>query len=108
MNSADIKAAEASTLCQTYARYPLAVSRGEGTRLFSPEGQVYTDLLAGIAVCSLGHAHPELVRTIAAQAQKLIHVSNLFYQEEQVVLARKLLATTHLDRVFLQFRGGSQ
>jgi len=100
MNSDDIKEGEAAALCRTYARYPLAVSRAEGTRLISPEGRVYTDLLAGIAVCNLGHSHPELVAVIRAQAGKLIHVSNLFYQQEQVELARRLLATSHLERVF--------
>jgi acetylornithine/N-succinyldiaminopimelate aminotransferase len=100
MNSEDIKQGEASALCRTYARYPLAVSRGEGTRLFTPEGRAYTDLLAGIAVCNLGHSHPELVEVICAQSKKLIHVSNLFYQEEQVSLARRLLGTSHLERVF--------
>lgn len=100
MNSEDIKQGEASALCRTYARYPLAVSRGEGTRLFTPEGRAYIDLLAGIAVCNLGHSHPELVEVICAQSKKLIHVSNLFYQEEQVSLARRLLGTSHLERVF--------
>ncbi|ACU90947.1 aspartate aminotransferase family protein [Desulfomicrobium baculatum] len=100
MNSEDIKQGEASALCRTYARYPLAVSRAEGTRLFTPEGRVYTDLLAGIAVCNLGHSHPELVEVICAQAKKLVHVSNLFYQEEQVALATRLLGTSHLKRVF--------
>ncbi|SFL52549.1 acetylornithine aminotransferase [Desulfomicrobium norvegicum] len=100
MNSEDIKQGEASALCRTYARYPLAVSRAEGTKLYTPEGRVYTDLLAGIAVCNLGHSHPELVEVICAQAGKLIHVSNLFYQEEQVALAKRLLGTSHLERVF--------
>jgi len=100
MNSEEIKSNEAARLCHTYARYPLAVTRAEGTKLYSPEGKVYTDLLAGIAVCNLGHSHPEIVETIREQAAKLIHVSNLFYQEEQVVLAEKLLATCHLERAF--------
>ena len=100
MNSEEIQKGEAAALCRTYARYPLAVNRGLGTKLFSPEGRIYTDLLAGIAVCNLGHSHPELVDVIRAQAAKLIHVSNLFFQEEQVDLAKKLLGTCHLDRVF--------
>lgn len=100
MNSEEIQKCDAAALCRTYARYPLAVNRGQGTRLFSPEGKVYTDLLAGIAVCNLGHSHPELVDVICAQAKKLIHVSNLFYQEEQVELAKKLIGTCHLERVF--------
>jgi len=100
MNSEDIKHGEEKALCRTYARYPLAVSRGQGTKLITPEGRVYTDLLAGIAVCNLGHSHPELVEVICNQAAKLIHVSNLFYQEEQVSLAMRLLGTSHLERVF--------
>lgn len=100
MNSEDIKQGEASALCRTYARYPLAISRAEGTKLFTPEGRAYTDLLAGIAVCNLGHSHPELVGVICDQAKKLVHVSNLFYQEEQVALAARLLGTSHLKRVF--------
>lgn len=100
MQTEEIKTSEAAMLCGTYARYPLAVSRACGTTLISPEGREYMDLLAGIAVCSLGHSHPELVETICTQATKLIHVSNLFYQEEQVLLARRLLGTTHLQRVF--------
>ena len=100
MNSEEIKKCDAAAICRTYARYPLAVNRGEGSRLFSPEGKAYTDLLAGIAVCNLGHSHPELADVICAQSRKLIHVSNLFYQEEQVQLAERLLGTCHLGRVF--------
>lgn len=100
MNTEDIKKAEAAHLCRTYGRYPLAVSKAQGVKLYTPEGREYMDLLAGIAVCNLGHCHPELAEVMATQSQKLVHVSNLFYQEEQVNLAKKLLATTHLDRVF--------
>lgn len=100
MHSTEMKEQTAALFCPTYARYPLAISRGAGTKLYTPEGREYTDLLAGIAVCGLGHAHPELVETITAQAKKLIHVSNLFYQEEQVVLAQKLVDSCHLQRVF--------
>lgn len=100
MTSEEIKAAEARLLCPTYARYPIAIKQAAGCRLITPEGRTYTDLLSGIAVCSLGHSHPEVVAVIRAQAEKLIHVSNLFYQEEQVVLAEQLLATSHLERVF--------
>lgn len=100
MDTSEIKNKTASSLCQTYARYPLAISHGDGCTLYTPEGRAYTDLLAGIAVCTLGHSHPELADTICAQARKLTHVSNLFYQEEQVQLAERLLATSPLHRVF--------
>ena len=71
-----------------------------GTRLTDFEGKEYIDLLAGISVCNLGHSHPDIVDVMRSQAEKLVHVSNLFYQEEQVVLAEKLLPLTGMDRVF--------
>ncbi len=95
-----IKAREEKLLCRTYGRYPVAVIRGKGSRLWDEKGKEYVDLLAGIAVTALGHANEELAEVIAAHARKLIHVSNLFYQEEQLDFAEKLLATCHLDKVF--------
>ena len=92
---------EESLLCRGYARYPIAISHGKGCRLWDVDGKEYIDLLAGIAVTSLGHANEELAATIAAQAGKLLHVSNLFYQEEQLDLAERLLGTApHAGKVF--------
>lgn len=96
----DIQEKERKLLFSTYSRYPIAISKGEGTRLFDLQGKEYIDLLAGISVCNLGHSHPELVQVIQKQANKLIHVSNLFYQEEQLDLAEKLLSTCALQKVF--------
>ena len=90
----------AKYLCSTYARYPLAVKSAKGCSLFDFEGREYLDLLSGISVCNLGHSHPEVVSAIISQTEKLIHVSNLFYQEEQVALAEKLSSTCSLDKVF--------
>jgi acetylornithine/N-succinyldiaminopimelate aminotransferase len=87
-------------LCSTYARYPLAVKSARGCSLYDFAGRKYLDLLSGISVCNLGHSHPEVVSAITSQAQKLIHVSNLFYQEEQVALAEKLISTCSLNKVF--------
>jgi len=95
-----LKERESKVLMHTYGRYPLAVSRGAGSKLYDLEGREYTDLLAGIAVCALGHANAEIAAVMGEQAKKLVHVSNLFYQEEQVRLAEKLLATNGLDRIF--------
>ncbi len=95
-----IKSEEEKLLMKTYARYPLAIARGRGSRLWDCDGKEYVDLLAGIAVTGLGHCNEELAETMAAQARKLIHVSNLFYQEEQLTLARRLLATAHFGKVF--------
>jgi acetylornithine aminotransferase len=69
-------------------------------RLTDIDGREYIDLLGGIAVANLGHCNEELAQLVERQARKLIHVSNLFYQEEQLELAERLLATNHLDKVF--------
>jgi acetylornithine/N-succinyldiaminopimelate aminotransferase len=97
---ASLQDREHRVLCHTYGRYPLAVARASGCRLYDPQGQEYVDLLSGIAVCNLGHSHPELLAVMHEQAQRLLHVSNLFYQEEQLVLAEKLLATCACEKVF--------
>lgn len=95
-----IRAEEERLLCRSYSRYPLAIVRGEGARLWDADGREYVDLLAGIAVTGLGHCNPEVNAALEAQARKLWHVSNLFYQEEQLELARRLLSTTHHGNAF--------
>lgn len=95
-----LRAREESLLCRTYGRYPVSVARGRGSRLWDIDGREYVDLLAGIAVTSLGHCNEELAAVAADQARKLVHVSNLFYQEEQLDLAEKLLSTCHCAKVF--------
>lgn len=95
-----IKEEESELLCKSYSRYPLAIVRGKGSKLWDQDGKEYIDLLAGIAVVGLGHCNPELCRRMDSQAEKLWHVSNLFYQEEQLDLARLLLSTTHHDKAF--------
>jgi acetylornithine/N-succinyldiaminopimelate aminotransferase len=74
----------------TYKRWPVEFSRGEGCRLFDDGGRAYIDLVAGIAVMSVGHSHPRVVQAIARQAQELIHVSNLYDSVPQQRLARRL------------------
>ena len=95
-----IKEREEALLCRTYGRYPLAIAKGKDSRLWDCDGKEYVDLLAGLAVTALGHCNEELAQAMERQARKLIHVSNLFYQEEQLELAQRLLATCHLDKVF--------
>lgn len=89
-----------SLLFSTYARYPLAIDRGLGSRLWDYDGKEYVDLLAGIAVTNLGHCNPEIAAVMSEQAHKLIHVSNLFYQREQLELAKRLLDTAHFGKAF--------
>jgi acetylornithine aminotransferase len=89
----------------TYPRYPLTLVKGQGCTVYDDQGNRYTDFIAGIAVCNLGHAHPELAATLAKQAATLWHVSNLFYTVPQTELARRLVAHSFADRVFFANSG---
>ncbi len=84
----------------TYNRFPIALDRGEGMYVYDENGKKYIDFLGGIAVNSLGHAHPALVSNIAEQANKLIHCSNLYWTAPMANLAEKLVNESGLDRVF--------
>jgi len=96
----DIKQECRDHIFNTYARFPVTFVKGEGCRLWDDSGKEYLDFLAGIAVCSLGHCHPELTRVIAENAHRLIHVSNLFYTYPQVELAVELTRLCFADKVF--------
>ena len=86
---------------QTYKRLPFTLSHGKGARVWDTNGKEYIDMLAGIAVNSLGHAHPALVHAIKNQAEKLIHVSNFYTTVPQARLSDRLTTLSGLDRVFL-------
>ncbi len=101
-----LKKREESLMCRTYARYPLAVKRALGSRIWDFDGKEYIDLLAGIAVTSLGHCHPEVADKIAEQCGKLVHMSNLVYHEAQLDFAERLLSTAHFDKAFFCNSGG--
>lgn len=88
-------------LMNTYARQPIAFSHGEGAWLFDAEGKRYLDGLAGIAVNTLGHAHPRFTAALKAQIDKLIHVSNIYQVREQELLADKLCSLSGMQEVFL-------
>lgn len=85
---------------KTYSRFPLAFEKGEGMYVYDENGKKYLDFVAGIAVNSLGHNHPKLVKAITEQASKLIHISNLYYTKPQCTLAKKLVENGSLDKVF--------
>lgn len=91
---------ERQYLLQNYARYPLVLKRGRGCWLYDYDGKRYLDLLSGIGVNALGHAHPRITRVLREQAGLLIHSSNLYYHEYQGRLAKKLAEISGLDRVF--------
>ncbi|MGD9227730.1 MAG: aspartate aminotransferase family protein, partial [Desulfobacterales bacterium] len=87
-------------MAATYKRFPVAFEKGSGCKLWDTQGRVYTDFVAGIAVCNLGHAHPRIQKAIALQAETLLHVSNLYYTLPQVALAAWLVENSFADRVF--------
>lgn len=92
-------------LIHTYRRFPAAMVRGEGCRLWDENGREYLDFLSGIAVCVLGHCQPEVTRAIRNQAGELVHVSNLFYTRPQIELAELLVRNSFADRVFFANSG---
>jgi acetylornithine/N-succinyldiaminopimelate aminotransferase len=83
-----------------YRRLPVVLSKGKGTRIWDLNGKKYIDFLGGISVNSLGHNHPAIVRAIRTQAGKLIHVSNIYYNEPQAKLAELLCKTSQFEKVF--------
>ena len=96
----DVVGRETRHVVQTYRRQPITLVRGQGVRLWDSEGREYLDLLSGIGVAALGHAHPGLARAISEQATTLIHTSNLFYHPLQGQLAEQLAALSGLPRAF--------
>jgi predicted acetylornithine/succinylornithine family transaminase len=100
MNNRDVTGVTDKYVAQTYARYPIALVRGKGVRVWDAEGKEYLDFLAGIAVNSLGHCHPAVVRAIQQQSRKLLHVSNLYHILPQSELAQELCYHSFADRVF--------
>jgi acetylornithine/N-succinyldiaminopimelate aminotransferase len=87
----ELQARYAAALMPNYGVPPLALAKGEGCVVWDVDGYEYLDLIAGIAVSALGHAHPALVAAVSEQAAKLAHISNLFLHEPQVLLAEKLV-----------------
>ena len=87
-------------LFPNYVQQPFVLCRGQGSRLWDMNGQCYLDMSAGIAVNTLGHAHPHLVQAVADQAARLMHVSNYFYNEPNLRLAQRLCAVCGYDRAF--------
>ena len=97
---AEIRAAFEKLVVPSYARLDLALERGDGSYVWDVDGRRYLDLAGGIAVCSLGHAHPEITAALTEQAGKVIHVSNLYYNELQARLAKRIVDLIAPGRVF--------
>ncbi|MGY6631073.1 MAG: acetylornithine/succinylornithine family transaminase [Wenzhouxiangella sp.] len=95
----------ASHLFNTYARMPVSMVRGDGAWLYDDQGRRYLDALSGIAVCSLGHAHPRLAEALCDQVRTLIHTANIVHIPQQETLATMLAEISGMDRVFMTNSG---
>ncbi|MFN3928723.1 MAG: aspartate aminotransferase family protein, partial [Thermoflexus sp.] len=100
MDSEAIVALAERVLAPTYRRPPVLFTHGEGMYVYDASGRRYLDFVAGIAVCALGHADPGVAEVIAAQARRLVHLSNLYHTEPHLRLAEALVAHSFADRVF--------
>jgi len=96
----DIKNREAAAIIQTYGRQDVLLVRGSGAHVWDSDGKEYLDFVAGIAVNNVGHCHPKVAGAVAAQAERLIHTSNLYYTENQVMLAEELKGLTGMDKAY--------
>lgn len=100
MPTEELKESAERYLMGTYARQPISIVRGRGTKVYDLEGREYVDFVGGIAVNLLGHGHPDLVLAVQKQAAQLIHTSNLYYTVPQVKLAQTLVDHSFADQVF--------
>ena len=98
--SADIIGGHEKYVIPTYARFPVALVRGKGTKVWDVDGKVYLDFLSGIAVNGLGHSHPRVVQAICEQAEKLTHISNLYFNANQADLAKALVELSFEGKAF--------
>lgn len=100
MSEKEIMASANEYIMNTYKRFPVVLVKGSGVKVWDVNGKEYLDFAAGIAVCSLGHSHPQVIAAVKKQIEKLTHVSNLYYTEPQTHLAKLLVDNSFADKVF--------
>ena len=100
MNTQELIKIEEDYFINTFTRQPIVLDHGEGVKVTDIDGNEYMDMFAGIAVNALGHNNPALVKAIQNQAEKLIHISSIYYNEPALVYAKKLIDLTSFDRIF--------
>ncbi|MBE6492451.1 MAG: acetylornithine transaminase [Methanobrevibacter sp.] len=100
MNTQELIKIEDDYFINTFTRQPIVLDHGEGVKVTDIDGNEYLDMFAGIAVNALGHNHPKLVKAIQEQAEKLIHISSIYYNEPALIYAKKLIEMTSFDRIF--------
>ena len=106
MTSNEIKALDAQHVMQTYGRFDIVIERGEGAKLYDPEGREYIDFTGGLGVNSIGYGNKKWAEAVYAQALKLQHISNLYYSAPYAKLAKELMARTGMKNVFFANSGG--
>ncbi|MGP8153743.1 MAG: acetylornithine transaminase [Smithella sp.] len=100
MTEKEIMALSDENIMNTYKRFPIVLTKGSGAKVWDINGRQYLDFAAGIAVCNLGHSHPQIIAAVSKQLEKLTHVSNLYYTEPQTLLAKLLVDNSFADKVF--------
>ena len=100
MNTQELIKIEDDYFINTFTRQPIVLDHGQGVKVTDIDGNEYIDMFAGIAVNALGHNHPKLVKAIQDQAEKLIHVSSIYYNEPALIYAKRLIDLTNFDRIF--------
>src|SRR6478752_966663 len=97
---AELLAIADQVFIKNYRQQPIVLERGKGCEVWDKAGQRYLDMTAGIAVCGLGHSHPEFTRRVQDQLSKLVHISNLYYNDQQILAAKSIVDKSFADRVF--------
>ena len=105
MNTEEVKNTIDTYVMNTYGRYDLVIDHAHGSIIYDKDGKEYIDCVAGIAVNSIGHTHKKMTENLSKQLEKLIHVSNLYYTEEQATLAKRLVEVSPHDKVFFANSG---
>ncbi len=100
MNTQELIETESDYFINTFTRQPIVLDHGEGLKVWDSDGKEYLDFFAGIAVNCLGHNNPKVVEAISKQAEKLIHISNIYYNEPAIEFAKKLVDMTCFDKIF--------
>ena len=100
MKEKEIMALADENIMNTYKRFPIVLVKGSGIKVWDVNGKEYLDFVAGIAVCNLGHSHPQVIAAVKEQLENLTHVSNLYYTEPQAQLAKLLVDNSFADKVF--------
>ncbi len=103
---ADLLAIADRTFIKNYRQQPMVLTRGRGSEVWDLEGKRYLDMTAGIAVCCLGHAHPELTARLTEQLGRMVHVSNLYWNDQEILAAEAITSRSFADRVYFCNSGG--